>query len=93
MHALQSQIETLDAESQAGQRKVATVTTAIDHATIGADEAAGHAQRQVKTTQVVIHDLAQVLDDTQQAIERLANNHQLALELRPVANHDLCPTL
>lgn len=81
MQTLQGQIDTLEAESQAGQRGVATVTTAIDHATGAADEAAGHAMRQVEATSGVIRDLEQVLEDTQKAIERSANNHQLAQEL------------
>lgn len=86
MQALQTQIEALEAESQAGQRGVETVTTAIDHATGAADEAAGHATRQVEATRGVIRDLEQVLEDTQKAIERSANNQQLALTLRRVAN-------
>ncbi|MCL7930393.1 methyl-accepting chemotaxis protein [Halomonas llamarensis] len=81
MQALQGQIDTLEAESHAGQRGVATVTAAIDHATGAADEAAGHAMHQVETTRGVIRDLTQVLDDTQQAIERSANNQQLAFDL------------
>ncbi|MDR5873529.1 methyl-accepting chemotaxis protein [Vreelandella gomseomensis] len=92
MQALQAQIDALEAESQAGQRGVETVSTAIDHATGAADEAAGHAMRQVEATRGVIRDLEQVLDDTQKAIERSASNHQLALELSRVA-HPVVPTL
>ncbi|NAO95616.1 hypothetical protein FRY77_06240 [Halomonas sp. MG34] len=92
MQALQAQIEALEAESQAGQHGVATVATGIDHATGAADEAAGHAMRQVEATRGVIRDLEQVLEDTQKAIERSASNHQLALELSRVA-HPVVPAL
>ncbi|MGM0522353.1 MAG: methyl-accepting chemotaxis protein, partial [Pseudomonadota bacterium] len=89
MQALQGQIDTLEAESQAGQRGVATVTAAIDHATGAADEAAGHAIRQVEATSGVIRDLEQVLEDTNKAIERSANNHQLAHELSHMASNSV----